>query len=111
MVHVMRYGAREARLDRAELRTFARLAGITDDHIVEERFLAGMVVTHLLPRPEAGLAGRPGVTVARAPGMYLAGDWVGPSGWLADAAMASGQHAGMLAARVRAQERTYPRVA
>jgi hypothetical protein len=31
----MRYGARDARLDRAELRRYARLAGITDDHIVE----------------------------------------------------------------------------
>jgi phytoene dehydrogenase-like protein len=111
VVHVMRYGARDARLDRAELRSYARLAGIADDQIVEERFLAGMIVTHLLPSPQAGLAGRPGVTVAGAPGLYLAGDWVGPSGWLADAAMASGQCAGTLAARVLSGERSYPRVA
>jgi phytoene dehydrogenase-like protein len=111
VVHVLRYGARDARLDRAELRGYAHLAGITDDQIVEERFLAGMVVTHVLPRPGEGLAARPAVAVPGAEGIYIAGDWVGPSGWLADAAMASGQHAGMLAARVRAQERTYPRVA
>jgi hypothetical protein len=36
---------------------------------------------------------------------------VGPSGWLSDAAVASGQHAGMLAAGAPAEERTYPGVA
>jgi phytoene dehydrogenase-like protein len=111
VVHVMRYGARDARLDRIELREYARQAGISDNQIVEERFLANMVVTHLLPSPEHGLAGRPQVTLPALPGMYLAGDWVGPSGWLADAAMASGQRAGMLAARARVGARTYPRVA
>jgi phytoene dehydrogenase-like protein len=111
MVHVMRYGARDAKLDRAELGTFAHLAGITVDQIVEQRFLANMVVTHLLPCPEHGLAGRPGVAVPGAAGIYLAGDWVGPSGWLADAALASGQHAGTLAVRALAGDRTYPRVA
>jgi phytoene dehydrogenase-like protein len=111
VVHVMRYGARDARLDRAELRGLASLAGITEEQIVEERFLADMVVTHVLPGPDGGLAGRPGVEVAGAPGIYLAGDWVGPSGWLADAAMASGRRAGTLASTVAALERSYPRVA
>jgi phytoene dehydrogenase-like protein len=111
MVHVMRYGARDARLDRTELRTYARLAGIGDDHIVEERFLAGMVVTHLLPGVEHGLAGRPAVEVPGAPGIYLAGDWVGTSGWLADAAMASGQRAGLLAARAPSHRPLRPTLA
>lgn len=111
VVHVMRYGARDAGLDRAELHRFATLAGITDDQIVEERFLAVHVVTHVLPGPEDGLAGRPAVAVPGSPGVYLAGDWVGPSGWLSDAAIASGQRAGMLAAGAPAEERTDPRVA
>ena len=111
VVHVMRYGARDAGLDRAELQRFATLAGIADDQIVEERFLAVHVVTHVLPGPEIGLAGRPAVAVPGSPGVYLAGDWVGPSGWLSDAAVASGQHAGLLAAGAAAEERTYPRVA
>src|SRR5262249_30738605 len=111
LVHVMRYGARNAGLDRAELHGFARLAGITDDQIVEERFLADMVVTHVLPGPEQGLAGRPDVTSTGAEGLYLAGDWVGPAGWLSDAAVASGRQAGTLAAGLMAAERTYPRVA
>ena len=112
VVHVMRYGAREARQDRAQLRDLARLAGITDDHIVEERFLADMVVTHLQPRPEQGLAGRPAVTVPGAEGIFLAGDWVGPTGWLVDAAIASGHQAGRLAAEApAAADRTFPQVA
>ncbi len=111
VVHVMRYGARDAGLDRADLERFAALAGITDDQIVAKRFLPVHVVTHVLPGPDAGLAGRPGVTVPGSPGVYLAGDWVGPSGWLSDAAMASGQHAGLLAAGAAEQERTHPRAA
>jgi phytoene dehydrogenase-like protein len=110
LVHVMRYGARQAGLDRAELHRYARLAGITDGQIVEQRFLADMVVTHLLPSIEQGLSGRPGVTSSGAEGVYLAGDWVGPTGWLTDAAMASGRRAGELAAESTAAERTYPRV-
>jgi phytoene dehydrogenase-like protein len=111
VVHVMRYGARDAGLDRAELHGFATLAGITGDQIVAERFLAVHVVTHVLPGPEEGLAGRPAVAVPGSPGLYLAGDWVGPTGWLSDAAMASGQRAGLLAAGAPAQERTGPRAA
>jgi phytoene dehydrogenase-like protein len=111
LVHVMRYGAREAALDRAELRRYTRLAGITDDQIVEERFLADMVVTHLLPRPKQGLVGRPDVTSTGVDGVYLAGDWVGPTGWLTDAAMASGRRAGRHAAGAMAAPRSYPRVA
>ena len=99
-------GARDAGLDRAELHRFATLAGIANDQIVAERFLAVHVVTHVLPGPENGLVGRPAVAVPRSPGVYLAGDWVGPSGWLSDAAMTSGQHAGMLAAGAPAEDRT-----
>jgi phytoene dehydrogenase-like protein len=111
VVHVMRYGAREAGADRAQLADFARAAGIADERIVEQRFLAAMVVTHLLPSPEAGLVGRPTVEVPSAPGIYLAGDWVGPTGWLADAAISSGSKAGQLAAGMPAGECSYPRVA
>jgi hypothetical protein len=107
----MRYGARDAELDRAELHQFATVAGITDDQIVEERFLTVHVVTHVLPGPEDGLAGRPAVAVPGSPGLYLAGDWVGPSGWLSDAARASGQRAGLLAAGAPAEEPTHPRAA
>lgn len=111
VVHVLRYGATDARADRAQLAGYAERAGIGADRIVEQRFLASMVVTHVLPAPAVGLAGRPGVEVAGAPGLYLAGDWVGPTGWLADAALSSGVEAGRRAARPVVAEPTYPRVA
>jgi phytoene dehydrogenase-like protein len=54
------------------------------------RFLPGMTTITAIPTPErGGLAGRPGPTVAGAPGAYVAGDWVGPEGLLLDAVMAS----------------------
>ena len=86
------------------------LSGITDDQIVAERFLAVHVVTHVLPGPEDGLAG----PQSRCPDprgcTWQATGW-GRRGWLSDAAIASGQHAGMLAAGAPAEDRTYPRVA
>jgi phytoene dehydrogenase-like protein len=98
VVHLMRYGAREADLDRAELWEHARVAGVQDGDVVEQRFLARMVTNHAVPVPGSGLAGRPSAEAAGIPGVYLAGDWVGPHGLLADAALASGQAAGRVAA-------------
>ena len=58
-----------------------------------------MVVTGAIPTAaNGGLAGRPGAEVPGLPGAFVAGDWVGPVGMLADAALASGAHAGRLAA-------------
>lgn len=57
-------------------------------------WIAGL---ELPPRCQAlveGLAGRPPVEVAHLPGVFLAGDWVGPVGLLADASLASGYAAG-----------------
>ncbi len=99
LVHLLRYGTRNGHADRDELWDLARLAGISSEHVVEQRFLARMVVSHVLPSPEKGLYGRPAVPVAGVPGVFVAGDWVGPVGWLADASMASGQSAGRLAVR------------
>ena len=57
---------------------------------VAHRFLPRMVVSEALVTAAAGgLAGRPGPAVPSAPGLYVAGDWVGPAGLLADAALAS----------------------
>ncbi len=59
-----------------------------------------------LPRIEAvgtlvtaasdGFAGRPGVPVPGLANLYLAGDWVGPEGFLADASLASARQAAVL---------------
>jgi len=110
LVHVLRYGAREATADREELRSFAATAGVRDENVAIERFLANMTVTHVLPSPERGLAGRPSVAVAGAGGLFIAGDWVGPVGWLADAALVSGAEAGGLAAEFARSQRPGSRV-
>jgi phytoene dehydrogenase-like protein len=93
VVHVMRYGARTSDLDRAELESLAEQAGIGEDDIVTKRFLHRMVVSHALPAPGAGLAGRPPVAVPELPGVFVAGDWVGPIGLLADASLSSARAA------------------
>lgn len=103
VVHVMRYqpvnDAMPADEQHALLREVATSAGIASDDIVEERFLARMVVTGPMPiAARGGLDGRPPVTVPEHPGVLIAGDWVGPSGLLSDAAVSSGHEAGRLAA-------------
>lgn len=99
VVHVMRYGLTEADADRDALWRHARSAGIEEGEVVAQRFLRRMVVTGGAPLAAAGgLQGRPRVEVEGAPGLFLAGDWVGSTGLLSDAAMASGAEAGRLAA-------------
>ena len=98
VVHVMRYGARTSDEDRRDLWAHAALAGLHQRDVVAERFLHRMVVTGGLPLASAGgLPGRPPVQVRGADSLYVAGDWVGPEGMLADAALASGQRAAQLA--------------
>ncbi|HNE76441.1 MAG TPA: hypothetical protein PK623_16165, partial [Microthrixaceae bacterium] len=74
-------------------------AGIDPGDVVARRFLRRMVVQTAIPSVDhGGLVGRPRVAVADRPGVFLAGDWVGPVGMLADASLASGEAAGSLAA-------------
>ena len=89
--------------DQHDLDTVVSAAGITDADIVTRRFLRRMTVTSVLPTADrGGLPGRPGPVVAEHPGVFLAGDWVGPVGMLADASLASAVTAGRLAiARIR----------
>lgn len=106
VVHLMRYQRPDEALSvdeqRAQLWDLARRAGITDADVAQQRFLARMVVTGAIPTAAAGgLLGRVGPEVAGRPGIFLAGDWVGPIGLLGDAALASGAAAGR-----RAAERT-----
>ena len=59
------------------------------DVLVHRRFLPSMTVSHALVAP--GMQRPPAVTQVR--GLYLAGDWVGEDGILADAALASARTA------------------
>ncbi len=65
---------------------------------VGRQFLPEMTVTTSLPRAvDGGLPGRPGPEVEDAPGVFVAGDWVGNHGWLADSVLGSARHAAQLA--------------
>jgi phytoene dehydrogenase-like protein len=63
------------------------------------------VVAYDRPRPGTGLGGRPGPIVADLPGVFVAGDWVGPSDLLGGAAITSGKAAGVSACRHGAADR------
>lgn len=84
VVHTIRYGG-------AGPDGEAELEGLLDRvqpgwraHVVERRYLPRITVAHALPRPD-----RPRPEASGMDGVFLAGDWVGPSGMLADAALAS----------------------
>ncbi len=65
--------------------------------VIERRFLPRMTVTNaLVTAAQRGLPGRPGPAVSGIAGLYVAGDWVGAEGQLADASFASAQAAAEL---------------
>jgi phytoene dehydrogenase-like protein len=98
-VHVMKYldpdATQDPRADEQELEA------VTDlmqpgwrTHVVAKRFLPNLVATNALVtagsrRPEADATG--------VPGAFVAGDWVGQEGMLADTALASAKKAAELA--------------
>ncbi|MBM4337284.1 MAG: FAD-dependent oxidoreductase [Deltaproteobacteria bacterium] len=66
------------------------------------RVMRELVVVHDLPQASrGGLAGRTPVAVGGIANLFLAGDWVGPSGMLADASFASAREAASLAVAAR----------
>ncbi len=61
------------------------------DHVVDARFVPRSMVSGDHARIAThGVAGRAPTDVAGVRGLALAGDWVGPEGMLADAAILSG---------------------
>jgi hypothetical protein len=100
VVAITRYQARSAAQDRPQLEGHLRPVGVAATDVVTSRFLARMVVSGAMPRADrGGLPGRPGVTATGIPGVFLAGDWVGSVGLLADAALASARDAAGAALR------------
>jgi phytoene dehydrogenase-like protein len=96
----VRYGATEAKADRAVLQAHLARAGVREEDVATSRFLARMVVAGAAPiAARGGFGGRPAVDATGLPGVYLAGDWVGPTGLIGDAALASGQVAAFRAAQ------------
>lgn len=100
VVGVVRYQARSAAEDRPQLDDHLRQVGVAATDIVTSRFLARMVVCAAIPTAaRGGLPGRPAVSATGVRGVFVAGDWVGPVGLLADASLASGQEAARAALR------------
>ena len=67
------------------------------DVLLRRQFLPRIEAVGALPlAAEGGFAGRPGAEVPDLSGLYLAGDWVGPEGFLVDASMASARKAARL---------------
>lgn len=94
VVQAVRYGATDADADRLSLDGHVARLGVRVADIEARRFMARMVVAGSTPRAvDGGLPGRPRVTDTGQPGVYIAGDWVGPEGLLADASIASGHRA------------------
>jgi phytoene dehydrogenase-like protein len=73
--------------------------------VVERRFLPRMTVTNALVTT-GGLAERPSPAVPGIDGLYIAGDWVGDEGQLADAGVASAKAAAGLIAQQQAHYTT-----
>lgn len=81
-------------VDETDLEAFVRSAGFDDDDVVTRRYLRRMTAVTAIPTADAGgLAGRPPVADPDRPGVFVAGDWVGPEGHLADAVFASAEAA------------------
>ncbi|HXX48590.1 MAG TPA: FAD-dependent oxidoreductase [Myxococcota bacterium] len=69
------------------------------ERVLTRRVMRDLVVTHDLPQAaRGGLRGRTPVAVSGIRNLFLAGDWVGPTGMLADAAFASARAAALAAA-------------
>src|SRR5439155_5627961 len=68
------------------------------EQVVVRRFLPRLTVSNAMATAAAGgTAGRPGPAVPGVRGLFVAGDWVGPEGLLADASLSSAARAAELA--------------
>lgn len=98
LVSVAKYLSTGESASKYELMAFARAAGISEDAVVYQRYLHRMAAVTAIPVAElGGFRGRPTVEVSDQPAIFVAGDWVGPQGHLADAVFASARQAARLA--------------
>lgn len=93
VIHLARYLAPDERVDPAAARR--ELEAVLEQiqpgwrgHLVHARFAPASLVMHALPEARSGgVAGRPAALVT--PGVAVAGDWVGDTGLLLEASLAS----------------------
>lgn len=96
VVHLAKYlpeQQTDAEQDKAEMENLMdQLQPGWRDYVVAQRFLPNMtVINRIATAAEGGYVGRPSYVVPHARHLYLAGDWVGPDGWLVDASFISGK--------------------
>ena len=104
VVHLAKYLRADAAGTQADERQLERALDLLQpdwrELIVHRRFLPAVVVSHALVAADAGgLSGRPTGRLSNLTNVFLAGDWVGPTGQLADASVASGVEAARSVAR------------
>jgi phytoene dehydrogenase-like protein len=106
-VALARYLGPDERPEREELEAdFERMLDALQPgwraQVIARRLMRELVVAHDVPQAaRGGLAGRTPGQVEGIANLWLAGDWVGPTGMLADAALASARVAGRGAAGAR----------
>ncbi len=114
LVHLAYYRASEeprtdAEIERALENVLDALQPGWRDLVVARQYLPKLVVTNAIPLASTrGLEGRPSVHLPEIDGAFIAGDWVGPDGCLADAALGSARAAAALLGTGRS---TSPRAA
>lgn len=99
VIHVMKYLEASKRSDPKQ--DEHELKGFLDTiqpgwrkYVIQERFLPHMLVSHgIVTAANGGLPCRPGPAVKGRPGLYVAGDWVGSTGMLLNASLASAKEA------------------
>ncbi|HYE74488.1 MAG TPA: hypothetical protein VEF04_14210, partial [Blastocatellia bacterium] len=95
VIHAAKYLSSESSIDARQIE--AELEKMIEllqpgwrELVIERRFLPKMTVSHgLVTAMQGGLTGRPGPEVPGVKNLFVAGDWVGPEGMLADASIAS----------------------
>jgi phytoene dehydrogenase-like protein len=106
VAHAMRYLGADSPSPaeaRSQLEAHAAAAGVASGDIVTSRYLHRMVASYAIPTAaNGGLPGRPSVMIDESPRVFVAGDWVGPEGMLADAVFASASQAVRAAMKVPA---------
>lgn len=97
-IHLAKYLAVDEAPSAADRQALSHLLDLAQpgwrEQLVTEQFLPEMaVVSRLVTAADGGLNGRPAVQLSGHARIFLAGDWVGNEGWLADASLASARRA------------------
>ena len=110
MIHVAKYLSADSSDDARAIEQ--ELEGVLElmqpgwrELVIERRFLPRITVSHaLVTAKQGGLTGRPMPAVPGLAGLYVAGDWVGHEGQLADASFASAKLAAAMILQTQARQ-------